>query len=116
MPSGEEGVQRSAHRTFQAVERDQHRLGGTQAQVKGGVSTGIHRNAYWQEWTCMAMLWTCDCRAVSKALQAAGRVPVTGPQSMQHHTPTGRCLKGVDMLFSMSVSAAEHPQRDRVAS
>ena len=27
-----------------------------------------------------------------------------------------RCLKGVDMLFSMSVSAAEHPQRDRVAS
>jgi hypothetical protein len=22
------------------------------------------------------------------------------------------CLTGVDMLFSMSVSAAEHPQRD----
>jgi hypothetical protein len=24
----------------------------------------------------------------------------------------GRCLTGVDVLFSMSVSAAEHPQRD----
>ena len=29
---------------------------------------------------------------------------------------SGRCLKGVDVLFSMSVSEAEYPQRDRVAS
>ena len=29
---------------------------------------------------------------------------------------SGRCLKGVDVLCSVSVSEAEYPQRDRVAS
>jgi hypothetical protein len=31
-------------------------------------------------------------------------------------SPDGRCLTGVDVLFSVSVSATEYPQRDRVAS
>jgi hypothetical protein len=43
-------LQRNSHRTFQAVEPDKHVLGGTQAQLKGGVSTDIHRNAYLQEY------------------------------------------------------------------
>ena len=30
--------------------------------------------------------------------------------------PFGRCLIGVDVLLSMSVSAAQHLHRDRVAS
>jgi hypothetical protein len=29
---------------------------------------------------------------------------------------SGRCLTGVDVLLSMSVSATDYPQRDRVAS
>ena len=37
-------------------------------------------------------------------------------QPLEQLAEKRRCLTGVDVLFSMSVSEAEYPQRERVAS
>jgi hypothetical protein len=50
-----------------------------------------------------SMLWNMYCLIRLSVIYRGRAVPLVW---------CGRCLTGVDVLFSMSVSAAEHPQRD----